>query len=111
VPQIDPPSPFPSSLSDRRHRCWSKLLLGLALLLAPLAGSQSLSLTGTAEAANTASWSPAPSMPVALGEVAGGLIAGTIYVVGEGRSATLGHGQAAAWRLDRSRATTMPPRS
>jgi N-acetylneuraminic acid mutarotase len=69
----------------------SKVLLGVALL-APLVGSQSVKLTGTAEAANPEpTWSSEPSMPVALGEVAGGLIAGKLYLVGEGSPVTLAY--------------------
>lgn len=71
-----------------RRRHGSRILLGIALL-ASLPGSQALNLTDTAEAAP--SWSSAPAMPVALGEVASGAIAGKIYVVGEGSSATLAY--------------------
>jgi N-acetylneuraminic acid mutarotase len=77
------------SLPYCRRRFPSMALLAIALL-ASLIGSQSLNLTGTAEAA-TPSWSSAPPMPVALGEVAGGLIAGKLYVVGEGSTATLAY--------------------
>lgn len=68
-------------------------LLAIALL-ASLVGNQSLGLTGTAEAA-APSWSSAPAMPVALGEVAGGLIDGKLYVVGEDGTATLAYDTAA----------------
>jgi N-acetylneuraminic acid mutarotase len=65
-------------------------LLAIALL-ASLVGIQSMNyLTGAAEAA-APSWSSAPPMPVALGEVAGGLIAGKLYVVGENSTATLAY--------------------
>jgi N-acetylneuraminic acid mutarotase len=39
--------------------------------------------------ANT--WESPPSMPVALGEVSGGIIGNTMYMVGEGNSATLAY--------------------
>ena len=59
-----------------------------------MVGSQSPSLTDSAEAA-APSWSSAPAMPVALGEVASGLIAGKLYVVGEGSTVTLAYDTAA----------------
>ncbi len=37
------------------------------------------------------SWFRLPSMPVAIGEVAGGIIGNTLYVVGEGSDATLAY--------------------
>ncbi|HYC80500.1 MAG TPA: kelch repeat-containing protein, partial [Solirubrobacterales bacterium] len=64
-------------------------LLAIALLVS-LVGNQPLNPTGVAAAA-TPSWSSAPPMPVALGEVAGGLIAGKLYVVGEDSTATLAY--------------------
>jgi N-acetylneuraminic acid mutarotase len=64
-------------------------LIAIALV-ALLVGSQSPALTGTAGAA-APSWSSAPPMPIALGEVAGGLIDGKIYIVGEGSTATLAY--------------------
>lgn len=77
----------PGSRRRRPHRA----LLSIALLASlSLAGGQLPGLTGSAEAA-TASWSSAPSLPVALGEVAGGLIDGRIYLVGEGSTATLAY--------------------
>jgi N-acetylneuraminic acid mutarotase len=36
-------------------------------------------------------WEPAPGMPVALGEVAGGIIGNKLYVVGEGESSTISY--------------------
>ncbi len=71
------------------RRCPTKALLAIALL-ASLLGSQSLNLTATAAAA-APSWSSAPPLPVALGEVAGGLIDGKIYLVGEGNAATFAY--------------------
>ena len=59
-------------------------------LLVSLFANQSLNPTGTAKAA-APSWSSAPAMPVALGEVAGGLIAGKLYLVGENSTATLAY--------------------
>jgi len=65
--------------------------------------------TGNGGGATTTTWSGAlpetwdglPSMPVALGEVAGGVVGGALYLVGEGSGATLrqdlGTG---AWRSD-----------
>lgn len=72
-----------------RRRCPGARLLAVALL-ALLVGIQSEALTGTAAAA-TPSWSTATPMPIALGEVAGGLIDGKLYIVGEGSSATLAY--------------------
>jgi N-acetylneuraminic acid mutarotase len=70
-----------------------KSLVAIALL-SWLIGGQLLNRTGTAEAAGP-TWSSAPPMPVALGEVAGGLINGKIYLVGEGSTATLAYDTAA----------------
>jgi N-acetylneuraminic acid mutarotase len=67
----------------------SKALLSVALLTL-LVGSQSSPLIDAAEAAPP-SWSSAPSMPIPLGEVAGGLINGKIYLVGEGSPATFAY--------------------
>lgn len=64
-------------------------LLAIALL-ASLVGIQSLAWTGTAAAA-VPSWSSAAPLPVALGEVAGGIVAGKLYVVGEGSTATFAY--------------------
>ncbi|HYF63473.1 MAG TPA: kelch repeat-containing protein [Herpetosiphonaceae bacterium] len=38
-----------------------------------------------------ASWEPGPGMPVALGEVAGGIIGRMLYLVGEGSAGTVGY--------------------
>lgn len=89
MPETGPASRRLSLTSYCRRRCPSKALLLIALL-ASLVGNQSLNLTGTAEAA-APSWSSAPPMPVALGEVAGGLVAGKLYVVGEDSTATLAY--------------------
>ena len=62
-----------------------------------------------------ASLASAAAMPE-LGEVAGGIINGKLYLVGEGSSATLAYDLAtntwtpAAWRCGLSSATTTPPR-
>jgi N-acetylneuraminic acid mutarotase len=74
--------------SSCRYRRPYRLLLAVAL--ASLVGGQLPNLTGTAQAAGP-SWSSAPPLPVALGEVAGGLIAGKIYLVGEGSTATFAY--------------------
>jgi N-acetylneuraminic acid mutarotase/glucose/arabinose dehydrogenase len=65
------------------------VLLAIALLTS-LVGIQSLELTGTAAAA-VPKWSSAPPLPVALGEVAGGIIGGKLYLVGEGSPATFAY--------------------
>jgi N-acetylneuraminic acid mutarotase len=79
--------------SHRPRRHPAGALLAIALL-ASLVGIQSQDcVTGTAEAAST--WSSAPSMPVALGEVADGLIGGELYVVGNDSTATLAYDTAA----------------
>ncbi len=47
------------------------------------------------------SWDALPSMPVALGEVAGGVVGGGLFLVGEGSGATLRHDLGTgAWRSD-----------
>ncbi len=89
MPATGPAALRLSLAPDRRRRCPSTALLAIALVAA-LAGILASCLTGTAKAA-TATWSSAPPVPVALGEVAGGLIAGKIYLVGEGSTATFAY--------------------
>ncbi|WP_111766856.1 kelch repeat-containing protein [Nakamurella deserti] len=45
--------------------------------------------TATYRGRLAARWATGPAMPVALGEVAGGVVGGSLYLVGEGNSATL----------------------
>ncbi len=74
----------------------SKLLLATALLVS-LVATQAPNLIGIARAA-APNWSSAAPMPVALGEVAAGLVGGKLYVVGEGSTATLAYdGAAKTW--------------
>jgi N-acetylneuraminic acid mutarotase/glucose/arabinose dehydrogenase len=89
VPETGPASRRLSLTPYCRRRRPSKALLAIALL-ASLFGIQLLNLAGTAKAA-APGWSSAPPMPTALGEVAGGLIAGKLYVVGEDSTATLSY--------------------
>lgn len=89
MPEHAPTSRRLSLRPDPRRRCPPTTLLFLALLIS-LLGNQSLNLASTAKAA-APSWSSAPPVPVALGEVAGGLIAGKVYLVGEGSTATFAY--------------------
>jgi N-acetylneuraminic acid mutarotase len=71
------------SLSDGRHTVTAAVDLTAG-------GTQVTHATITV--ANTApSWYSAASMPVALGEVSSGLIAGKLYVIGQGSSVTLAY--------------------
>jgi N-acetylneuraminic acid mutarotase len=54
-------------------------------------GTQLTHATITVANTTTTAWSSATPMPVALGEVASGLIAGKLYVVGEGSPVTLAY--------------------
>ncbi len=55
------------------------------------AGGTQLTHAGITVANTGPSWSSAAPMPVALGEVASGLVAGKLYVVGEGSPVTLAY--------------------
>jgi N-acetylneuraminic acid mutarotase len=70
-------------LSDGRHTITAAVDL--------TAGGTQLTHATLTVANATPSWSSAAPMPVALGEVASGLIAGKLYVVGEGSPVTLAY--------------------
>lgn len=70
-------------LSDGRHTITAAVDL--------TAGGTELTQATITVANTTPSWSSAASTPVALGEVSSGLIAGTLYVVGEGSPVTLAY--------------------
>lgn len=69
-------------------------LVGDAILVATGSGSST-----TWSGSPGGRWEVGPGMPVALGEVAGGIVGGSLYLVGEGSAATLAHDLATgAWR-------------
>ena len=70
-------------LSDGRHTITAAVDL--------TAGGTQLNHATITVANNAPSWSSAASMPAALGEVSSGLIAGKLYVIGEGSSVTLAY--------------------
>ncbi|MDP9402809.1 MAG: malectin domain-containing carbohydrate-binding protein [Actinomycetota bacterium] len=55
------------------------------------AGWQLTATTSSWDGVLTGSWERGRAMPVALGEVAGGVAAGNLYLVGQGSGATLGY--------------------